>query len=230
MDFQTRLNQKMTALSLKAVQISKLTGASKGSVSQWVNGNAKPNGEKLIALSKALKCEPDWLLYGKESPKPESNAQWAGGIEQWDSHSGLSPDEVELPFFQEVEISAGSGTFSVQESSGLKLKFAKSTLKKCGVSPDNAACVTVSGTSMEPVLPDGSTIGVDTASTRVKDGEMYALEHDGMLRVKLVYRVPGGGLRLRSFNTSEYPDELYDSKGAGAINVIGRVFWYSVLR
>ena len=42
---------------------------------------------------------------------------------------------------------------------------------------------------------DGSTIGVDTATTHITDGEIYALEHDGMLRVKFVYRLPGGGIR-----------------------------------
>ena len=55
---------------------------------------------------------------------------------------------------------------------------------------------------------DGSTIGVDTATTHITDGEIYALEHDGMLRVKFVYRLPGGGIRLRSFNREEYPDEV----------------------
>ncbi|WP_438501849.1 S24 family peptidase, partial [Neisseria meningitidis] len=54
-----------------------------------------------------------------------------------------------------------------------------------------------------------SSIGVDTATTHITDGEIYALEHDGMLRVKFVYRLPGGGIRLRSFNREEYPDEEY---------------------
>ncbi len=73
---------------------------------------------------------------------------------------------------------------------------------------------------------DGSTIGVDTATTHITDGEIYALEHDGMLRVKFVYRLPGGGIRLRSFNREEYPDEEYSPEDMRSrqISMIGWVF------
>ncbi len=48
--------------------------------------------------------------------------------------------------------------------------------------------------------------------------------------MKLLYRLPGGGLRIRSFNSDEHPDERYEPQEAAEhINVIGRVFWYSVL-
>jgi phage repressor protein C with HTH and peptisase S24 domain len=74
-------------------------------------------------------------------------------------------------------------------------------------------------------LPDGSTVGVDRSDTQIRDGKLYALDHDGMLRVKQVHRLPGGGLRLVSFN-DEYPDEEYTvDQVAEAIRVIGRVFW-----
>ena len=59
---------------------------------------------------------------------------------------------------------------------------------------------------------------------------MYALDHDGLLRVKLLYRQPGGGLRLRSYNSEEHPDESYDGRYvAENLRIIGKVFWYSVL-
>ena len=230
MNINERIRQRRKEMKLTQEQIAKAVGVSRVSVSQWESGDTSPRGENLYALCRVLQCQPDWLLYGKDTPKPEANAEWAGEIEPWGSRAELGDDEVELPFFTEVELSAGSGAYAVQENHGSKLRFARSTLKKCGVAPDDAACVNVSGTSMEPVLPDGATVGVDTASTSIKDGEMYALEHDGMLRVKLVYRVPGGGLRLRSFNSDEYPDEVYDGEGVKTIRIIGRVFWYSVLR
>ncbi|GGY92249.1 hypothetical protein GCM10007169_06850 [Shewanella fodinae] len=58
---------------------------------------------------------------------------------------------------------------------------------------------------------------------------MYAINHDGMLRVKLLYTLPGNGLRLRSYNQDEYPDESYNDDQVKVIIVIGRVSWYSVL-
>ncbi|MCG8292266.1 LexA family transcriptional regulator [Pseudomonas entomophila] len=151
-------------------------------------------------------------------------------IEVWDDETPLGVDEVEIPFFQEVEVSAGTGSAVMLETNGRKLRFGKRTLQRKNVDPTTAGCVPVKGNSMEPVLPDGSTVGVNTDAKSVVDGKMYALDHDGLLRVKLLYRLPGGGLRLRSYNAAEYPDEHYDSAyWSEHIRIIGQVFWYSVL-
>jgi len=141
----------------------------------------------------------------------------------------LENDEVALPFFREVELSAGSGRNQIQENHGDKLRFAKRTLKERNVDAGSAACVTVSGNSMEPVLPDGATIGIDTSKTAIKDGDIYAIDHDGHLRVKMVYRMPNG-IRLKSFNNDEWPDEFYSTEDSQGIKIMGRVFWWSVLR
>ena len=82
---------------------------------------------------------------------------------------------------------------------------------------------------MEPVLPHGSTVGVDTSHTDIVDGKMYAINHDGMLRVKMLYKLPGGGIRLRSYNIDEWPDEHISLEQLKHIKIIGKVFWYSVL-
>jgi len=37
-------------------------------------------------------------------------------------------------------------------------------------------------------------------------------------------------LRLRSYNSEEWPDEIYTGDIGDKIKVLGRVFWYSVLR
>lgn len=151
-------------------------------------------------------------------------------IEEWDDKTPLDPDEIELPFFKEVELSAGKGSEVMLETNGRKLRFGKRTLQKKGIDPSMAGCVPVNGNSMEPVLPDGSTVGVDTTATVVQDGKMYAIDHDGQLRVKLLYRLPSSGLRLRSYNTEEHPDERYEADYVrDHIRIIGKVFWYSVL-
>ena len=116
-----------------------------------------------------------------------------------------------------------------QEHQGSNQRFAHSTLKRDGGESSHAACVKVSESSMEPVLPNNSTIGIDTAKTDITDGKMFAIDHDGMLRVKVLYKVPGGGVRLKSFNSDEYPDETYNKEESQLIRIIGKVFWYSVL-
>ncbi len=175
-----------------------------------------------------------WLLTGKGpktaaeggQPNIESNAEWQGGLSLWDNNTPLDDDEVALPFFKEVELAAGTGSAMVQENHGRKLRFSKATLRSCGVTPAHAACVTVSGNSMEPILPDGATIGIDTSQTTIKDGKVYAIEHDGHLRVKRLYRMPGGKIRLNSYNKDEWPDETVTPD---EIRILGKVFWSSVL-
>lgn len=162
----------------------------------------------------------------------KNELEFFGHMDAWDSNTPLDEDEVELPLFREVELAAGAGQTEVIENHGAKLRFAKSTLSRAGVVEENAACAFVRGNSMEPVMPDGTCVGVNTGDTAVRDGEIYAIDHDGMLRVKYLHRRPGGGIKIVSQNASEHATEEYSAQDVidNNIRIIGRVFWWSVLR
>ncbi|HCI7003619.1 TPA: XRE family transcriptional regulator [Klebsiella pneumoniae] len=225
-----RIRKARREIKMTQEALAKRIGLTKATISMWESGNTAPNGKNLINLAEALNVSPEWLLTGKETDKKpvESNARVEGGFSGWDSNTPLESDEVEIPFFKEVELSAGNGTYVDLDRSGCKLRFAKSTLRKAGVDIESAACVSVSGNSMEPVLPDGAVVGVDMAKSSIKDGKVYAIDQDGLLRVKLLYRLPDG-IRIRSYNRDEYADEEYFNHDANKIKIIGQVFWYSVL-
>lgn len=210
-------------------ELARTCGISVQAVGEWFNGKTKNIAHSnLISIADKYDSNIDYLLTGASMAK-EPRAEYFTGIEPWDNNTELPPDEAELPFFTEVEAAAGSGNMHIQENHGPKLRFSKSTLSRYNIDPKNAACIKVKGNSMEPVLPDGSTIGVDLTSKSIIDGKMYAIDHDGMLRVKMLYRLPGGGIRLRSYNTDEHPDEHYSVEDAKHIRIIGKVFWSSVL-
>lgn len=158
--------------------------------------------------------------------------EFIGHMDAWDSDTPLDEDEVELPLFREVELAAGAGQTQVVENHGAKLRFAKSTLSRARVEQANAACAFVRGNSMDPVMPDGTCVGLNTGDTTIRDGEIYAIDHDGMLRVKYLHRRPGGGIKIVSQNSSEHATEEYSAQAVidNNIRVIGRVFWWSVLR
>ena len=162
-----------------------------------------------------------------EPPQDLSNAEIVGEVVEWSDETPLSPGEVCIPFLKEVELAAGSGRTAVEVSTDRRLRFGKYSLKKKNVQAEHAVAVTVRGNSMEPNLPDGATVAVNTAETTVTDGKTYAINHAGQLRVKLLYRLPGGGLRIRSYNRDEHPDEEYtvEQMREQEISVIGRVFW-----
>lgn len=170
-----------------------------------------------------------------EPPEKKSRAEAVvlGGLDVWDHHTPLDDDEVEVPLLMDLELSAGNGRSIDGQQRTTKLRFNKITLRRQGIEPSDVVCVAVSGNSMEPVLPHGSTVGVDQGKTAIKDGDIYAINHNEDLRVKILYRLPGGaGIRMRSFNREDHPDEEYSNEKIADENIVilGRVFWYSVMR
>ena len=224
-----RIKQKRKERKLTQQQLADAMGINRVSISQWESGETTPKGENLYVLCLNLKCQPGWLLYGNKQPKREPSADWAGFVSSWDDNSELDDDQVEIPFYAEVEVSAGSGRYAVEEVKEKKLIFSKTSLRKHGVPNNSAACVHVSGNSMEPKFEDGSTIAYDTSKTNIIDGDIYVIEQDNMLRIKYLYRTPRGGIRMKSENSCEHPDEIYQSKECEEIKILGRVFWYSVM-
>lgn len=235
----SRLSQVRLENNYKTkISLAKMLGVSHVTVSAWEKNEYKPDGENLANLLDLLGTTKDWLYHGKGpmrgnttsssgAENKQDGATYLGHVDVWDSSTPLDESEVEVPYYMEIELAAGSGFNVSDEVKGPTLRFSRSTLKRCGVSPDNAACVRVSGNSMEPRLYDGDVIGVDTGDQRVVDGKTYAINHDGMLRVKRLYRLPGGGLRVNSLNSVEHPDENYNSDQRQNILLIGRVFWHS---
>lgn len=243
MELKDRLKRARKNAGLTQVELAERAGIKQASVSEIERGLTRTSGH-LIKLAQICGVDPVWLSDGTGSPDGryspqadkatstiESNAVLLGPIDVWDDDTPLDDDEVYVPFLKEVELSAGAGITAVQQSHKQKLRFGKMTLRRQGVQPSEAVCVTVAGNSMEPVLPDGSTVGVDRGTTAITDGKMYALDHGGQLRVKTLYRLPGGGIRMRSFNRDEHPDEEYTPQEMlqKEIAVLGRVFWSSVL-
>lgn len=215
-------------------QLADFAGVSKGLVGQWFNGSTGLGAKPLLAFGKKTRFSTQWLAdgtgekYQSASPsKPiESNATAFAAVETWQDGTPLNDEECEVPFLKEVRLSAGSGAFEASDFNGYKLRFHESSLRRKGINPKDVVCVSADGNSMEPVFPDGATLGVDTSQKHIKDGKIYAINHDGWLRTKILYRLPGNRIRIHSYNEEEHPDEEVD---AADIQVIGRVFWWSVL-
>ena len=221
-------------------------------VSQWVSRSAHSKTGKPRSIGSQIAREIETVLglpsgwmdaaHGLMEPTPgmraEPGAVVAKGspgyhldtLSPWDDGTPLDDDEIEVPLYREVELAAGSGMVHTVEINGRKLRFSKATMRAAGVESANAACATLTGNSMERLIQNGSTIGIDRGRTQIADGEIYAIDHDGMLRVKYLYRLPGGGLRLRSENNEEHPDEVYPADSAAKIKVLGWVFWWSTVR
>lgn len=239
----TRLRDHLDRHSIAYVDFAKQMGVDPQHVNNWFKRGVPK--ARIFQVADTLKVDPRWLSDGlvvasegqqTSAPAPHyTGPHEASPLEPlypWDESTPLDSDEVELPLYKEVEIAAGNGRTAVRVVDGRKLRFSYATLRAAGVDPANAFCATLNGDSMAPLINHGATIGVDRGSQNIIDGEIYALEHDGMLRVKILHRMPGGAIRLRSYNRDEFPDEIYTPEQIEeqAIIILGWVFWWSVLR
>ena len=224
-----RLQFAMDKMGKNQVELAALAGTSQVTISNILNGVTKSprNG---LQIAKALKISPEWLLNGTGEmvhPKIESNVAKTGSFDLWDRNTPLNDDEVEVPLFQEIRLAAGNGfADDIMDYNNFKLRFSRATLRRQGVQYENAVCVVADGNSMEPVIPDGATVGIDLGNKTIRDGKIYAINHGGLLRIKLLYNMPNEQVKIRSYNSEEHPDETADLKD---ISVLGKVFWYSVL-
>ncbi|MBY6109102.1 helix-turn-helix transcriptional regulator [Halomonas sp. DP1Y21-3] len=210
--------------------------ASQGRVSNYERGLREPKSGDVALLAKALGVSESWLWTGNDGgggnvaefkPRTPSHHEELEMLntEIIEGNEPLRPDEVMLPVFREVEFSAGDGCTQVIENHGAQERFSLPRLMRAGVHPENAALAVAKGDSMMPVINDGATLGIDKGSRGIQDGKIFALDHGGMLRVKRLYRMPLGRMRVVSDNADEYPEEVYAVADPDAPKVIGRVFW-----
>lgn len=195
-----RIVQRMKELGMQHKDLVSATGASKGTVTNWINGMNSPTNERLIKLAQALKTTSSWLLTGDSRPELIQ-------IESWDNNTPLDDDEVEIPFFNDFSFACGSGSIGeALISEKRKLRMSKTTLRNKAIDKKNAVATKSSGNSMSPTIKDGDTIHLDLGRKTIKDGKIFAISHGGLFMAKRLYNLPLGGVRIVSDNAIEYPE------------------------
>ncbi|WP_287497964.1 XRE family transcriptional regulator [Pandoraea sp. CB10b_02] len=200
-----RIKALREKLSISMETLASTVGVSWQTVQQWENGKTAPQRKRLQAVADALHTTVDFLMTGGEA---------TAGDQEFVTIKRL-----------DVKLSAGHGHVVESEDEKSRLSFRADFLRSAGATPDSAVSVTVKGDSMEPLIPDGSTILVNRSDTTVVNGKVYAIRQDGKLLVKRLYKVRGGGFVARSENTSgAYSDIPLDSDHPD-FDILGRAFW-----
>ncbi|EPO9964493.1 S24 family peptidase [Enterobacter roggenkampii] len=227
-----RIKFLLTKEGLKQRDLADSLSTSPQTVHNWIKRDSLSR-EAAQQISEKFGYSLDWLLNGTGSPKKDRESsiplesEW-GVVDSWDKNTPISADEVEVPFLKDIEFACGDGRVQCEDHNGFKLRFSKATLRRVGANSDGSGvlCFPASGDSMEPVIPDGATVAVDTGNKRIIDGELYAINQGDLKRIKQLYRKPGGKLLIRSINRDYDDEEAEESE----VEIIGFVFWYSVLR
>lgn len=220
-----RIAQRMKELGLQHKDLVAATGASKGTVTNWINGVNSPTNERLIKLAQALKTTSSWLLTGNSTPEFTQ-------VEPWDSNTTLDDDEIEIPFFKDFSFACGGGSIGdAIANETRKLRMSKATLRNLSITKENAVAATATGDSMSPTIKDGDTIHVDLGRKNIKDGKIFAICLGGLFYCKRLYNLPLGGVRIVSDNSAEFPEiqlsaqEIIDQQ----LEIIGWVWQISSL-
>lgn len=240
---KTTLSDRLSlAMNLSGVTqgiLAERVGVSQPSIWKLVAGKTN-SSRKLVEIAHALNVRPEWLATGDEpmwdkatqeqsSGNSEISPRTAGAIsvKMLDDSEGVTEEEVEIPYVNDIDLIGIDGDFSVDDTSSQKLVFTKGMLMRAGAKADGQGvlCFPVSGDGMEPAMPDGSTLAINTGDRKIVDGKIYAISQNGWKRVKILYRTGPETLSLRSFNKEEHPDETVSLP---EVEVIGRVFWWSV--
>ena len=224
--FTDRINWALQASGLSQHQLAEIVKISQPAIQKLVSGKSSTS-RKIVEIATAVNVDLLWLTQGVGTPdvgNHQANAKILGTIDDWDSQTPLDNDEVEVPFYKDVRLSAGDGfADDIEDYNGYKLRLSRSTMRRYGIDKDCAVCLTVYGDSMEPVFQDGATVAIDQADTSIRDGKIYAINHDGLLRIKILEKLPGNQIKIRSYNPG-YEDEIISQD---EITILGRVWWQS---
>lgn len=231
--FNERLKYAMALANMSQGQLAEAVGISQPAVQKMTSGRTS-GSKKAVEIAGALGVRPEWLSSGIEPMRAEDvgssippESDW-GKVNSWDEETPLGDDEVAIPFLKDIEFACGNGCVQDEDHNGYKLRFSKSTLRRVGANSDGSGvlCFPVKGNSMEPLIPDGATVAINTLDKHIVDGKVYAINQDGWKRLKILYRTGPDLISIRSFNSEEHPAE--DAQ-LSKVEVIGRMFWSAMI-
>lgn len=202
------------------------SGVSQGSIAHLESGRTKTS-RSLTRIAAALDVTTEWLADGRGEPFPKietvgnTQSRFPGSMGVQGSSDG-SPSHIPIRKITEFKLSAGLTGFQVEldhRTNGM-WELPTRWLDRKGLNPIHLIAIEVKGESMEPNLYDGDLIVINTADTRLVNGEVYAVNYEGEAVVKRMIREAG-----QWYLSSDNPAPKYGRRicrGSDCV-VIGRV-------
>ena len=217
-----------------------------GTVSRVEAGKSSLRLEGLVNAAKEIKVSVDYLLGLTDDPRPY--AEIANDLAELDAYrhelgqpvkrqtaplqdddaavwmngDAIPADARPVAVREVVEASGGSGTYPGDEAVTNYAWFRQGWLKQHNINPDQADVIKVAGDSMEPTLPEGSSILVDRQRRSRRKGRIYVLQTKDGLMVKRAGREKAGWQLLS--DNPYWPSVVWPDDA----QVIGEVRWSAV--
>ena len=185
-----------------------------------------------MAVAEALGTSMDYLLGWVDDTRPtreiasELKMKIARVRDLEEGHAEpLDPEWHEHVGIEEIDTTAGAGSGAGSRDGPVKgrLKFPYPWLRKHGLRAHMCRIISVAGESMESTVPDGCSILIDTASTELRDGNIYLISIAEELLVRRAIRDPEAGWLLLSDNPDKraWPTRPWPE----STRIVGRVRW-----
>lgn len=196
----TRLKEIRTELGLSQSEIARQLEISRMSYSAWESGKTKPNQKNLSMLATILKVDESYfeseysIVQNYLLLNDENKLAAEDYVEQLLTSQSIAENVVSLFSYQvlsDIQLSAGPGE-------GLYDEFETETVYSEDEYTGFDIATWISGNSMEPVYKDGEVALIRSTGFDY-DGAVYALNWNGSLYIKKLYREVDG-FRMVSIN------------------------------
>lgn len=183
---------------------------------------------RLDEMAELFCVQRRWLLTG-EGPKHPHSLLRMYAPQTIPTHNADLPSEspaalVHVPFHE-----LRNGQLIALD--GHHMAMPAPALEALAVPVDQAICMTMPAANMAPWIPRDAILAIDLSYTRVVDGEIYALLHNGRLRVNSLSLGHQGTLCLHSHNRREVVERYTPLQcKAQKLEVLGWVFHWSHYR
>jgi phage repressor protein C with HTH and peptisase S24 domain len=217
----------------KQAEIARLMGRGPGQVQQWAakamgrdtKGSRNIDDDSARLIEKALGLPENWMDQDHDAlaasvVEPVALTDPNRPIICHDEEP-LDDNEFVVPALN-VEVGAGYRIHTEPIKEKRRYRYSKDWARSYGLNPKKLFRFRVRGTSMEPLIKDGSWILVEMGYTNVCDGNLYLLRYGDQVSVKFLFKRYDHGLIVRSFNPSE-PDVVVPATDLEHVEVLGRV-------
>jgi transcriptional regulator with XRE-family HTH domain len=211
-----RIKSRADVLGLSQADIAKGTSTSKSSVNAWFKEKTVPTGEKLIRLSKLLKCTQNWLLEGKGTPGATNDVQYAASLPgTWSLVNG---SELTSQFYQVPALSSDGE--ADQDDLQMLTKSALSGLTHV----KELAWIQISSDCASPMVSSDDIALIDTTVKKIiKSGGLYAIKAAGAINVYQIFAEIDGAASIA--DTQRGISTKIPAADIASIHILGRVVY-----
>lgn len=247
MNLGTRIKQAIELAGTNPPDLARASGVPVASINALIRRDSRRSEftEQLVAVLPADKVNLDWVRTGHGKPQPPvqlqlvkdaAGHQGKGTTEPFDKRVGDSPirsweHPTELPpgdwvFIPRLRVqTVGEGAELKVETVLAKAEvqaFLADWIRDDQLKPSGLAYSIATDASMATVIYEDDKYVVDTNQKDVIDGRTFAIHYGDSERVRKLFRLPGGGLRIET-NNKDYPSLDLTAEQAKGVAVLGRV-------